>query len=91
MKLTTPDFFVFNGDQIYADGTCNDLTNLVKNNYRYWQNIEGNFKRVNDIDWNDQDKLNKTFYNIGITTEKIHIYRIFLTIHLCIHNQMIMK
>lgn len=61
MKLTAPDFFVFNGDQIYADGTCNELTNLVKNNYRYWQNIEGNFKRVNDIDWNDQDKLNKTF------------------------------
>jgi alkaline phosphatase D len=61
MKSTAPDFFVFNGDQIYADGTCNNLTNLVKNDYRYWQNIEGNFKRVNDIDWNDQDKLNKTF------------------------------
>ncbi len=61
MKSIAPDFFIFNGDQIYADGTCNDLTNLVKNNYRYWQNIEGNFKRVNDIDWNDKDKLNKTF------------------------------
>ena len=62
MKFTAPDFFVFNGDQIYADGTCNELTaDLVKNNYRYWQNIEGDFKRVNDIDWNDQDSLNETF------------------------------
>ena len=32
IKLTAPDFFIFNGDQIYADGTCNDLTDLVKNN-----------------------------------------------------------
>ena len=61
MKSIAPDFFIFNGDQIYVDGTCNDLTNLVKNNYRYWQNKECNFKRVNDIDWNDKDKLNKTF------------------------------
>jgi hypothetical protein len=49
MESTAPDFFIFNY-QIYADATCNELTNLVKNDYRYWQNIEGNFKRVNDID-----------------------------------------
>ncbi len=62
MKSTAPDFFIFNGDQIYADGTCNNLTNIVKKNYTYWKNIEGNFKRVNDIDWNDQDKLNEIFF-----------------------------
>jgi alkaline phosphatase D len=33
MKSTAPDFFVFNGDKIYADGTYNDLTNLVKKDY----------------------------------------------------------
>jgi phosphodiesterase/alkaline phosphatase D-like protein len=61
MKSTAPDFFIFNGDQIYAGGTCNNLTNIIKKNYTYWKNIEGNFKRVNDIDWNDQDKLNEIF------------------------------
>ncbi|HET9807945.1 MAG TPA: alkaline phosphatase D family protein [Nitrososphaeraceae archaeon] len=35
--------------------------NLVKKNYTYWKNIEGNFQRVNDIDWNNQTELNKTF------------------------------
>ena len=40
MKSTAPDFFVFNGDQIIADGTCNDLTNSVKKDYEYWQNIK---------------------------------------------------
>src|SRR5215204_322239 len=53
MKSTAPDFFVFNGDQIYADGTCNNLTNLVKNDYRYW--------KYNREDPHLQNLLNETF------------------------------
>lgn len=68
MKSVNPDFFIFNGDQIYADYSCPE--NIKNRLYPYWKNIPGNFSSVNDVDWNNITKLYETFlahwqYNRG--------------------------
>jgi alkaline phosphatase D len=59
MKSINPDFFIFNGDQIYADNTC--PYNITNTKYPYWKNIPGNFSSVDDIDWNNNSMLYDTF------------------------------
>ena len=59
MKSVKPDFFIFNGDQIYADFSCPEK--ISNPSYPYWMNIPGNFSSVNDIDWNDTSKLYNEF------------------------------
>ena len=56
MQSLSPDFFIFNGDQIYGDNACsiNGPSNVTG-----WTNIEGNFPSVTDnkVNWNNQTQL----------------------------------
>jgi alkaline phosphatase D len=56
MQSLSPDFFIFNGDQIYGDNVCsiNGPSNVTG-----WTNIEGNFPSVTDnkVDWNNRTQL----------------------------------
>jgi alkaline phosphatase D len=62
MKALSPDFFVFNGDQIYGDIDCSAKG---PNGVIGWKNIPGNFSAVTDqnISWTNlaqlQDVYNK--------------------------------
>ena len=67
IKALSPDFFIFNGDQVYADGECkskgpDDVTG--------WHNIPGNFSSISDksVNWSDANKVPKLMKNTGITT-----------------------
>ena len=59
MKAVNPDFFIFNGDQIYADFACPE--NITNPSYPYWKNIPGNFSSVNDVNWSDTARLYDEF------------------------------
>lgn len=59
MKSVNPDFFIFNGDQIYADFSCPEK--ISHPSYPFWINVPGNFSSVNDLDWNDISKLYDEF------------------------------
>jgi alkaline phosphatase D len=56
MQSLSPDFFIFNGDQIYGDIACsaNGPSNVTG-----WTNIEGNFPSVTDskVNWTNQALL----------------------------------
>lgn len=60
MKALSPDFFIFNGDQVYADGDCkakgpDDVTG--------WHNTPGNFSSISDksVNWSDVNKVRETY------------------------------
>ena len=60
IKALSPDFFIFNGDQVYADGECkskgpDDVTG--------WHNIPGNFSSISDksVNWSDANKVRETY------------------------------
>ncbi|HVI20815.1 MAG TPA: alkaline phosphatase D family protein, partial [Bacillus sp. (in: firmicutes)] len=56
IQSLSPDFFIFNGDQIYGDNACsiNGPSNVIG-----WTNIEGNFPSVTDnkVNWNNHTQL----------------------------------
>jgi alkaline phosphatase D len=60
MQSLSPDFFIFNGDQIYGDNACsiNGPSNVTG-----WTNIEGNFPSVTDnkVNWNNQTQLQDVY------------------------------
>jgi len=60
MQSLSPDFFIFNGDQIYGDNACsvNGPSNATG-----WTNIEGNFPSITDnkINWNNQTQLQEVY------------------------------
>jgi len=60
MKALSPDFFIFNGDQIYADNDCkargpDDVTG--------WHNTPGNFTGISDesVNWSDASKVREIY------------------------------
>jgi alkaline phosphatase D len=61
MQSLSPDFFIFNGDQIYGDNACS--TN-GPSNVTGWTNMEGNFPGVTDskVNWTNQTQL-QDIYN----------------------------
>jgi alkaline phosphatase D len=61
MQSLSPDFFIFNGDQIYGDIACSANGPL---NVTGWTNIEGNFPSVtdNNVNWANQTQL-QDIYN----------------------------
>lgn len=61
MKAASPDFFIFNGDQIYADNYC-PASGPV--NVTGWTNIQGNFPKVNDpsIDWKNYTQVHDVYF-----------------------------
>ena len=48
-----PDFFIANGDMIYADGAC------PEDGPGEWRNVPGNFPSIDDpaVDWSDGDAV----------------------------------
>ena len=60
MRALSPDFFVFNGDQIYGDNTCSAKG---PSNVTGWTNKEGNFPNVTDskVNWTNQTQLQDVY------------------------------
>jgi len=87
MTKLTPDFYIQNGDMIYADDEC------PKQRLDGSQNIPGNFFGIADpqVNWIIKHKFMIFILNIGFTTELILICRTFSKIQLCIANGMIMR
>jgi alkaline phosphatase D len=67
MQSLNPDFFIANGDMIYADGTCPAqgpiFFNNTSNQNMTWTNIPGNFKSIADplVDWNNITEVRSIF------------------------------
>jgi alkaline phosphatase D len=61
VQSLSPDFFIFNGDQIYGDIAC---TADGPSNVTGWKNIEGNFLGIadNKVNWDNQTQL-QDIYN----------------------------
>jgi alkaline phosphatase D len=58
MQSLNPNFFIANGDMIYADGVCpvqGPIINNTNNQTMTWTNIPGDFKSIEDpsVDWNN--------------------------------------
>jgi alkaline phosphatase D len=62
IKELAPDFFVANGDLIYAD---NDCPANGPDNVRGWKNLPGNFLNVTDpdVDWTNSTQLHELYLN----------------------------
>ena len=60
MQSLSPDFFIFNGDQIYGDIVC---TADGPSNVTGWKNIDGNFPSVTDnkVNWTNQTQLRDVY------------------------------
>ena len=67
MQSLDPDFFIANGDMIYADGACPAQGPIFFNNTNNqtitWTNIAGNFKSIADpsVDWNNITEVRSIF------------------------------
>ena len=67
MQSLSPDFFIANGDMIYADGACPIqgpiVTDSTNNQTITWTNIPGNFKSIADpsVDWNNVTEVRSIF------------------------------
>ena len=68
MQSLNPDFFVANGDMIYADGACPaqgpTFLNNTNNQTITWTNIPGDFKSIADpsVDWNNITEVRSIFW-----------------------------
>jgi alkaline phosphatase D len=62
MKSLSPDFFIFNGDQIYADDVC--PANQGPDDVVGWHNVQGDFPSVIDkiVNWDNFSQL-QDIYN----------------------------
>jgi alkaline phosphatase D len=67
MQSLNPDFFIANGDMIYADGACPAqgpiFLNNTSNQNTTWTNIPGNFRSIADplVDWNNVTEVRSIF------------------------------
>jgi alkaline phosphatase D len=67
MQSLNPDFFIANGDMIYADGACPAqgpaFLNNTNNQTITWTNIPGDFKSIADpsVDWNNITEVRSIF------------------------------
>jgi alkaline phosphatase D len=67
MQSLSPDFFIANGDMIYADGACPIqgpvFNNSANNQTVTWTNIPGDFKSIADpsVDWNNVTEVRSIF------------------------------
>jgi alkaline phosphatase D len=67
MQSLNPDFFIANGDMIYADGACSaegpTFLNNTNNQTITWTNIPGDFKSLADpsVDWNNISEVRSIF------------------------------
>jgi alkaline phosphatase D len=67
MQSLNPDFFIANGDMIYADGACPSegptFLNNTNNQTITWTNIPGDFKSLADpsVDWSNITEVRSIF------------------------------
>ena len=63
MKSLSPDFFIFNGDQIYADNSCSTKGPNSNDNVKGWKNIPQYIPSVtaNGTNWENLTELNNIF------------------------------
>jgi alkaline phosphatase D len=67
MQSLNADFFIANGDMIYADDTCPKqgpiLNNKINNQNITWQNIPGYFKSISDptVNWNNITEIRSIY------------------------------
>jgi alkaline phosphatase D len=64
MESLSPDFFIFNGDQIYADNDCPvKPSDFVLRHFPGWKNIRGDFPSVTtrSVNWSDLDQLHMIY------------------------------
>jgi alkaline phosphatase D len=70
MKSLSPDFFIFNGDQIYADNDCPaegpNPSNIKSGHlidFPGWRNIPGDFLSVKDrkVNWTNETQLHNAY------------------------------
>ena len=67
MQSLSPDFFIANGDMIYADGACPTqgpvFNNSTNNQTITWTNIPADFKSIADpsVDWNNVTEVRSIF------------------------------
>ena len=65
MNTISSDFFIFNGDQIYADNVCPSIPHSVYplKIYPFWKNIKGDFKSIRErsIDRENTTVLHETY------------------------------
>ena len=66
MQSLNADFFIANGDMIYADGACptqGPIINSTTNQTITWTNIPGDFKSIADpsVDWNNVTEVRSIF------------------------------
>jgi alkaline phosphatase D len=67
MQSLNPDFFIANGDMIYADGACSaegpTFLNNTNNQTITWTNIPGDFKSLADpsVYWNNISEVRSIF------------------------------
>ena len=61
MRELEPDFFIANGDMIYADNDCpSDIPATPER--AGWHNIPGDFPSVTQVDWTNLDQLRTVFW-----------------------------
>jgi alkaline phosphatase D len=67
MLSLNSDFFIANGDMVYADGACPAqgpiINNSTNNQTTTWRNIPGDFKSLADpsVDWNNLTEVRSIF------------------------------
>jgi alkaline phosphatase D len=67
MQSLNPDFFIANGDMIYADSTCTSqgptYRNNINNQNMTWTNIPGDFKAISDpsVGWNNVTEVRSIY------------------------------
>jgi alkaline phosphatase D len=63
MQSLNVEFFIANGDMIYADGACPTQGPVTNNQTTTWKNIPGNFKSIADpsVDWNNITEVRSIF------------------------------
>jgi alkaline phosphatase D len=61
MRFLLPDFFIFNGDQVYVDDTS--CTNNKRQFVVGWENIVGNLTSIvsESVDWNNLTELHERY------------------------------
>lgn len=97
MQSLNSDFFIANGDMIYADGTCPEdgpiLNDNINNQNSTWRNMPGDFKSImiQVLIGIILVRLDRYIKTIGNITEMIPISKTFSKILLCILNGMTMR
>jgi alkaline phosphatase D len=81
MKELSPDFFVFNGDQIYGDEYCTEEgPSDPPERFSDWNNIPGDFVSVlnDEVDWTDINQPRDVFNRHWAYNKADPIYQEFL-------------